>query len=208
MLHDLPREPAVIDTLAEAGDVLGLDVLMLDSEDALRSTVSTQLCLLIAGVAMARHLEARAHAPNAVAGLSVGAYAAAVTASVIGFRDAVSLVDLRARLMEAAYPSGYGMTAILGLEQSALEPLIAHVHRGASPVYLANINAPTQLVIAGVDAAMHRVAALALANGATAAKPIAIGVPSHCELLDEPAAALAEVAATVPASRQIGRAHV
>jgi malonate decarboxylase epsilon subunit len=120
---------------------------------------------------------------------------------VIGFRDAVSLVDLRARLMEAAYPSGYGMTAILGLEQSALEPLIAQVHRGASPVYLANVNAPTQLVIAGVDAAMHRVAALALANGATAARPIAIGVPSHCELLDEPAAALAEIAAKVPASR-------
>src|SRR5205085_2014393 len=71
----------------------------------------------------------------------------------------------------------------------------------AAPVYLANINAPTQLVIAGADAAMASVAALALAHGANAAKPIAITVPSHCELLDQPAAALAELAAAVKPGR-------
>jgi malonate decarboxylase epsilon subunit len=199
--HDLPHDATVIDTLDEASDALGQDVLTLDGAGALRSTVSTQLCLLIAGVAMARHLESRAQAPNAVAGLSVGAYAAAVTAAVIGFRDAVRMVALRARLMASAYPSGHGMTAILGLDAAALEPLIAQVHGAASPVYLANINAPTQLVIAGATAAMQRVAALALARGANAAKPIAIEVPSHCELLAEPAAALAEAMAGVPAAQ-------
>jgi len=41
------------------------------------------------------------------------------------------------------------MTAVMGLEQAALEALIAQVHSRASPVYLANLNAPTELVIAG-----------------------------------------------------------
>ena len=40
----------------------------------------------------------------------------AVVASVLSYADALRLVERRARLMEAAYPGGYGMTAILGLE--------------------------------------------------------------------------------------------
>jgi malonate decarboxylase epsilon subunit len=192
MLHRLPRDAVVRDTIAEANDTLHIDMLSLDSEQALRSTVATQLCLLVAGVAMARCLHAKGGQPDAVAGLSIGAYPAAVTASVLSFHDALVLVDKRARLMEAAYPTGFGMTAILGLERDALEPLIAQVHASRTPVYLANINAPTQLVIAGEHTAMASVSALAQSHGATGARTIAISVPSHCELLDASAAQLAQ----------------
>jgi malonate decarboxylase epsilon subunit len=197
MLHQLPPDAAVRDTLAEASEALALDVLSLDNEAALRSTVATQLCLLVAGVAMARSLSAQGARPDAVAGLSIGAYAAAVTASVLSFGDALHLVDQRARLMAAAYPSGFGMTAILGLERSALAPLLAQVHTPQTPVYLANLNAPTQLVIAGADDAMARVAALARERGAHGTRTIAISVPSHCVLLDAPAAQLAQVVSQV-----------
>jgi len=118
---------------------------------------------------------------------------------VLSFADALRLVELRAGLMEAAYPTGYGMTAILGLERTALEPLIAQVHSPVSPVYLANLNAPTQLVIAGSVPAMKRVAALAQHRGA-GVKPMAISVPSHCPLLDAPAVQLAQTIATVQLS--------
>ncbi len=192
MLHELPQEALVRQTLDEASEVLQLDVLTLDSEQALRSTVPTQLCLLIAGVAMARHLVAQAGPPDAVAGFSVGAYPAAVVASVLSFRDALRWVDRRARRMEAAYPQGHGMVAILGLDAAALQPLIARVHAPQTPVYLANLNAPTQLVIAGAEPALARVAELARERGAHGIRTVAISVPSHCELLAEQAAALAE----------------
>jgi malonate decarboxylase epsilon subunit len=198
MLRALPALPEVGDTLAEASDVLGREVLALDTDDALRSSVAVQIALLVAGVAMSRHLIANAGPPDAVAGLSIGAYAAAVVAGVLTFADALKLVERRARLMEAAFPHGYGMTAILGLEVAALTPLIAQVHSAASPVFLANVNAPTQIVIAGAAAAMARVAALAQARGAHGVKPVAISVPSHCALLDAPAAALAQAVAAVP----------
>ena len=198
MLQALPQSRFVRDALNEASDVLGRDALALDSAEALRSSVAVQLALLIAGVATARHLVHEAGPPDAVAGLSVGAYPAAVVASVLSYADALGLVERRARLMETAYPGGYGMTAILGLERAALEPLIAQVHGTDSPVYLANINAPAQLVIAGAHAAMARVAALAQGRGAYAAKPVAISVPSHCPLLDAPAAELALAMAKVP----------
>jgi malonate decarboxylase epsilon subunit len=187
----------VRDTLGQASDVLRRDMLTLDSEAALRSTVSAQVCLLVAGVAMARSLHAQGARPDAVAGLSVGAYAAAVTASVLSFSDALRLVDRRARLMEDAYPRGFGMTAILGLPREALAVLLAHVHTPQAPVYLANLNAPTQLVIAGAQDAMDRVAALARDHGAHGGHAMAISVPSHCALLDEPAARLAQCIAQV-----------
>jgi malonate decarboxylase epsilon subunit len=141
---------------------------------------------------MARVLAAHEARPHMVAGLSIGAWPAAVVAGALPFADAVRLVELRGRLMEDAYPSGYGMTAIGGLTRQELEPLVAQVHGPASPVYLANLNAPRQIVIAGLDTAMQAVAEHALAHGANRAERLAVAVPSHCELLDTQARTLGE----------------
>ncbi|GAB3464794.1 malonate decarboxylase subunit epsilon [Massilia terrae] len=191
MLHTLPPHPETTRTLEEASTTLGYDVGALDTDSALRSTVAVQLCLLVAGVAMARVLATHGARPSMVAGLSIGAWPAAVVANVLDFGDAVRLVEKRARLMEDAYPSAYGMTAISGLTARQLEPLIASVHGPASPVYLANLNAERQLVVSGADAAMAEVAALALKNGALRAERLAVPVPSHCELLATQARQLA-----------------
>lgn len=201
MLHALPDHPETARTLEQASAALGRDILLLDEETALRSTVAVQLCLLAAGVAMARVLAAHDARPQMVAGLSIGAWPAAVTAGVLDFADAVRLVELRARLMEDAYPSGYGMTAIGGLTRRQLEPLVARVHTPGQPVYLANLNAVRQIVIAGSDEAMARVAALALAAGAQRAERLAVAVPSHCELFDGQARTLACAVGQVPLQR-------
>lgn len=194
MLHRLPHEPEVVDCLRQASDVLGQDALTLDSDTALASTRAVQLSLLIAGVAGARLLMRGGQAPDYVAGLSIGAYAAAVVAGSLGYRDAVRLVALRGELMQQAYPQGYGMTAILGLSLTAVEGLLAEAEE---PAYLANINADNQLVIAGSDAAMAAVASRAKALGASCARRLAMSVPSHCALLAEPARQLAEAFAAV-----------
>ncbi|MBT2371863.1 malonate decarboxylase subunit epsilon [Pseudomonas fluorescens] len=187
MLQQLPRP-----ILEEASTALNEDVLMLDSTEALASTRAVQLCLLIAGVAGARLLE---HRPDYVAGLSIGAYPAAVIAGSLGFADALKLVSLRGELMQQAYPQGYGMTAIIGLELNAVEGLIAQIHTPQTPVYLANINADNQTVIAGSNEAMKAVANLLRGTGV--AKRLAVSVPSHCALLEKPAEALAEAFAQV-----------
>jgi len=192
MLHRLPDDALIRDCLHQASDELAEDVLTLDSAEALQSSRAVQLCLLTAGVACARLLIERGTVPDFVAGLSIGAYPAAVIAGSLAFGDAVRLVALRGELMQSAYPDGYGMTVIMGLEQSVVEALIAQVHSVATPVYLANINADNQLVIAGSDTAMAQVGELAKNSGAGAVKRLAVSVPSHCALLEQPAAALAE----------------
>lgn len=194
MLQALPDAPVVQTCIEQASVALGEDVRLLDSAEALQNTRAVQLCLLIAGVAAARVLSERGHRPDMVAGLSIGAYAAAVVAGALDFADAVRLVALRGELMQRAYPDGYGMTAILGLDQDSVERLLADAE---GPVYLANINAETQLVIAGSDAAMAKVAERARAQGAGCARRLAMSVPSHCELLDTPARELAAAFAKV-----------
>ena len=194
MLHALPEAPVVQACIEQACAALNEDVRLLDSAEALQNTRAVQLCLLIAGVAAARLLSERGHRPDYVAGLSIGAYAAAVVAGALGFADAVRLVALRGELMQRAYPAGYGMTAILGLDQGSVERLLGEAQ---GPVYLANINAETQLVIAGSDAAMAEVAERARELGAGVAKRLAMSVPSHCALLDEPARELAAAFAKV-----------
>ena len=174
MLHRLPPHPEVARTLDETRAALGADALSLDTEQALASTVAVQLCLLIAGVAMARVFAAHGARPDMVAGLSIGAYPAAVTAGALEYADAVRLVARRARLMENAYPEGYGMAAVIGLDRRQLEPLIAAVHAASQPVYLANVNAATQLVIAGANDALQAVMRLALQAGALRAEKLAV----------------------------------
>ncbi|MBE7376399.1 malonate decarboxylase subunit epsilon [Pseudomonas lopnurensis] len=197
MLHRLPDAPEAVATLAEASAVLGEDALALDSADALHSTRAVQLCLLIAGVAAARLLLRDGQRPDYVAGLSIGAYAAAVVAESLEFADALRLVALRGELMQNAYPEGYGMTAVLGLDLGQVEGLLAQVNGPGNPVHLANINADNQIVIAGSDAAMAAVAQRAKTLGAASARRLAVSVPSHSTLLEAPAAQLAEAFAAV-----------
>ena len=174
MLQVLPA-----DILQEASDALGEDVRRLDSAQALESTRAVQLCLVIAGVAHARRLECT---PDYVAGLSIGAYPAAVMAGALDFADAIKLVSLRGELMQQAYPQGYGMTALIGPDLSSVEALLADIHSPHTPVYLANINADNQTVIAGSNEAIKRVAERIIGNGV--AKRLAVSVPSHCPLLE------------------------
>lgn len=188
MLHGLPEHPETIRTLAETAAALGSDPLQLDTRQALESTYAVQLCLLVAGVAMARVLIAHQAGPDMVAGLSIGAYPAAVIAGALEYDDAVRLVQRRARLMENTYPQGYGMAAISGLDRARIEALIARIHTPANPVYLANLNAPRQMVIAGAESALRSMMQVALEDGAAKAERLAVSVPSHCPLFDAAAA--------------------
>uniref|UniRef100_C6BM20 [acyl-carrier-protein] S-malonyltransferase n=2 Tax=Ralstonia pickettii TaxID=329 RepID=C6BM20_RALP1 len=199
MLHTLPDDPAVAQTLSEAGDVLSVDPLTLDTAEALRSTVAVQLCLLIAGVAVARTLVRQDAGPDMVAGLSIGAWPAAVIAGVLEFSDALCLVCLRGQLMEDAYPSGYGMAVTAGLTEPEVAAIVAQVNSAATPAYVANLNAERQIVVAGSDAALTQVMTRAHAAGASTATRLCMAVPSHCPLLDAQAAELATAAAKATA---------
>ena len=186
MVRDLPEHPEVARTLDEARSTLGKAFDGLDEEDRLRSTEAAQVGLLVCGVASARLLLAEAGADvriDYVAGHSVGAFAAAVVAGALRFGDALEVVRLRGNLMAGAFPEGYGMVAVEGLTERAVESLAADARSGGGEVYLANVNSRTQTVLAGEDGALKKAAEAALEAGARRTERLKVAVPSHCPLL-------------------------
>jgi malonate decarboxylase epsilon subunit len=192
MLHALPEHPAVAATLEEASDVLGQDVMGLDEESVLASTVSTQMALYTAGVAVARALDAEDAKPDVVSGLSVGAYAAAATAGAVSFADGLRLVRKRAQTMENMFPSGYGLSAIVGLDEKRVADLVAQATTPEHPIFVGNINALQQIVVAGAVEGLDKIVALATTAGCKKAERLSVRVPSHCPLLEPVAQMLLE----------------
>jgi malonate decarboxylase epsilon subunit len=192
MLHHLLSHPAAEEVLQEMSQTLGFDVRATDSEDALKSTTSVQLALLASGVATARVLKQSGVQPTAVAGLSIGAFAAAVVAEAISLSDATKLVCCRAKQMERMYPSSYGLAALIGLNETQVSGLVKAVSSEAHPVFVGNINAPRQIVIAGSIRGMKEVISRAVELGARKAELLPVSVPSHCPLMQPIAQSLRE----------------
>src|ERR1700677_4133486 len=190
MLHELVRHAIVDEPLSKASAALSLEVRPLDTPEALQSAISVQLAILTAGVATARALQQGGLEPLAVAGLSVGAFSAAVAADSISLSDAVRLVRSRAEQMEQLYPTGYGLSAIVGLTETQVAKLVEAENSTEHPVFVGNINAPRQIIIAGSNEGMERILQRARARGARKAERLDVPVPSHCFLLQPVAESL------------------
>lgn len=196
MLHDLPEHRLVQYYLDRASVALQRDVLTLDQPEALRSTEAVQLCLYLAGYISSAMLLDEQVQPDYVAGLSIGAWTAAAVAGVYSFEQGLKLVSLRGRLMQEAYPSGYGMTAIINADKSQVSQWVADVYQQLGNIYVANLNAANQIVISGSEIAMQQVIEIAQNQGAIA-KKLNVSVPSHCELLDAQAQQLVQAMAQI-----------
>lgn len=182
-LHRLPDHPAIHATLGEAAAILGIDIMSLDTAAALRSTVAVQIGLVVAGVAVTRALAHEGFRFDAAAGLSIGAFAAAVACEALRFADALPLVRLRGESMQQAYPHGYGMVALAGLDEREVSLLVARIGAAGAELFVANVNAPRQIVVAGADRALKAIIHAARQAGARRAERMAVTVPSHCPLL-------------------------
>ncbi|MFZ2958538.1 MAG: ACP S-malonyltransferase [Candidatus Ozemobacteraceae bacterium] len=163
-------------------------------EAALRETVNTQPALFLAESLLAEWVIRRKIPFSATAGHSLGEYAALYAAGAASFEDLLRLVQLRARAMETAAPTGSGaMSAVMMLGREVL----AQVCREASDAGLgvcvaANFNAPGQIVISGTSAAVAKAGELSKAKGARRVIPLEVSGPFHSPLMEPAREKLAE----------------
>ena len=208
--------PVVRSTFDEASNALGDDLWQMVAEgpaEALTQTVNTQPVMLTAGIAAWRLWQEKGgRTPAMVAGHSLGEYSALVAAGVIGFKDAVPLVRLRAAAMQEAVPLGTGaMAAVLGLDNGGIAAACAEAAQGeiVEPV---NFNANGQTVIAGHKGAVERAMEACKARGAKMAKALPVSAPFHSSLIrpaaDKLAARLAELTLQAPAIPVINNVDV
>jgi len=150
-------ERALPDLLARAGELIGEDCF----ERAAEATRFAQPAIFLSSLAAYDGLE-DPHAAIAFAGHSLGELSALAAAGALRREDALELVVLRGRLMdESGRSSGDGtMLALLrGTPESAAE-----VAQEAG-VWVANDNAPGQIVLAGDREALRRAAEIGRERG-------------------------------------------
>lgn len=170
-----------------ANETLGYDLARLcfeGPEEDLRQTIHTQPALYVTSCAALAALKSRADVtPFAVAGHSVGEYAALYAAGSVGFEKGLQLVRRRAELMqEAAERNPGAMAAVLGLEADAVRA-VCEAARPAGIVAVANYNCPGQIVISGETAAVERASELAKERGAKRVVPLAVSGAFHSPLM-------------------------
>ena len=132
MLHALPDHPSIARALDEVTEAREENVLELDSSAALRSTVSVQRALLASGIAVARALVAEGVEPEAVAGMSAGAYVA-VVAGVLNLAEGVRLMKLSERRLPESFSTPC-LSAFLRAAADGIGPKNAqHTSASGSP---------------------------------------------------------------------------
>ena len=154
------------------------------NEEDLQLTANTQPAILATSIAAYSAMKAEGFPdPAFVAGHSLGEYSALVAAGVLDFADALRAVRKRGTYMQEAVPVGVGaMAAILGLDVESIEDGCAQAAEGqvCSP---ANINSPSQVVIAGSAEAVDRACEILKGKGAKRAIKLNVSAPFHCELM-------------------------
>lgn len=178
----------------EADDALGFkisEICFTGPEDKLKRTEFTQPAILCNSIAVLRSLQADGDLSfDIAAGHSLGEFSALVAVGALTLRDAVYLVHLRGRAMQAAVPEGVGgMAAIMGLDANGVAALCDAI-RGDDVCDPANLNGAGQIVIAGHKSAIERAIAEAKAHGAKRAIALKVSAPFHSQLMAPAAEAL------------------
>jgi [acyl-carrier-protein] S-malonyltransferase len=128
---------------------------------------------------------------GAVAGHSVGEYAAYCAAEVFDAATALKLVRARAQAMAAACSGVDGtMAAVIGLDEAPLRAACATASSNGSSVEIANLNAPGNLIVSGSREALERLGGAARAVGAKRVLPLNVGGPFHSVYMRPAAEAL------------------
>jgi len=166
--------------VGEASEIAERDLgqLLLDAEaDELKDTRNAQLCTFVSSLVVLDAIERTGLDAMFCAGHSLGEYTALVATGALSFDDGVQLVAERAEAMHAAGLDQPGtMAAVLGLDDDDVE--IA-CRRADSDVWVANFNAPGQVVIAGSPEGVASATAYAKELGAKKVMPLPVSGAFH-----------------------------
>ena len=152
------------------------------AKEELTLTKNSQLALFIVSIAILRvvqekhpHLE-----PTFCAGLSLGEYTAFVAAEKLSFEEALFLVKARGEWMDEACRTHPGtMHVVLGLEL----PVVEETLQGISNAWIANLNCPGQIVLAGTEEGLEKAAIFLKEKGARRILPLDVSGAFHSGLM-------------------------
>ncbi len=172
------------EVVTEASTAAGRDLeqLLLDAPmEELTHTANAQLATFVQSLVVLDAVERLGLSPAACAGHSLGEYTALVASGALSFADGIHLVVARGDAMGRAGEDAPGtMAALLGISDDDAE---AACQRAEGDAWVANYNAPGQVVIAGTSDAVATVSVIAREMGARKVMPIPVSGAFHTPLM-------------------------
>ncbi|SFV66536.1 Malonyl CoA-acyl carrier protein transacylase [hydrothermal vent metagenome] len=182
--------------IANAGSRTGIDFekLLFTENDDLEKTEFTQpAILLVSSIAHTLFENEIPIRPVYALGHSLGEFSALVSVGAIDVIDAVELVNLRGKLMaQACEGQDVGMLVSLGLDDATVEKICDEQRAAGLKVWPVNYNAEGQIVIAGIKPDLQKLEPILKEAKARRAMLLNMSVASHCPLLENATAPLAE----------------
>lgn len=154
------------ETFQEAEEILSFPLSRVMFEgpfEKLTETEQSQPAIFVHSVAMLRVLQRELPmiVPGAVSGLSLGEYTALFASGRLGFQETLRLIHVRATAMHRACQQRVGtMAAVLGVSEDLVRSVVDPLSKKGQ-VWIANYNAPGQIVISGTQEGIQE-AAMAL----------------------------------------------
>jgi len=168
----------------EASDIAGRDLtaLLLDAPmEELTRTANAQLATFVMSLVVLDAVERLGLFPAACAGHSLGEYTALVASGALSLSDGTRLVIERGDAMQEAADDRPGtMAALIGIGDDDAE---AACQRAEDEVWVANYNAPGQVVIAGTVEGVATATERAKELGARKVLPIPVSGAFHTQLM-------------------------
>lgn len=167
----------------EASDVLSQnmkELIFAGPADVLSQTKQSQPAIFVTSVAILKVLQKEFphFVPAVCAGLSLGEYTALFASGKISFKECLTLVAARGAYMQEACKEHAGvMRVVLGLEPEVVKQHLP------SHVWIANLNCPGQVVIAGTSDAMQVAEEALKAQGARRVLPLDVSGAFHTPLM-------------------------
>src|SRR4051812_29157922 len=189
----------------EASDIAGRDVaaLLLDADaEVLRDTRNAQLTTFVSSLMVLDAVERLGIEPSFCAGHSLGEYTALTATGALGFDEGVRLVVARADAMHDAGLAQPGtMSAVLGLDDDQVD---VACRRADADVWVANYNAPGQVVIAGSPDGVAAATRHAKELGAKKVMPLPVSGAFHTPFMTAARTRLrAAIAAAEPRDTEV-----
>ncbi len=187
----------------KANEILGFnisEIMFNGTDEQLKQTNVTQPAIFIHSVIAYLTIPAEnAVVPDMVAGHSLGEFSALVANKTLSFEDALRLVSVRAKAMQAACEiQASTMAAVLALADEKVEEVCAQVQKETGEVVVpANYNCPGQLVISGSIKGIEIACEQMKAAGAKRALVLPVGGAFHSPLMNP---AKIELAAAIEAT--------
>lgn len=196
MLKDYYENNSEAKALIDNADrILGYslsDICFNGPAEKLKETRYTQLAIFLHS-AIISNLTKPSINIDAVAGHSVGEYAALYSVGVISFEDAIKLVSLRGELMFTIGENVPGtMFAVIGMEDETLIDLCKELNIEGNVVVPANFNCPGQIVVSGSRDYLRENAGIFKERGARMAMELPVSGAFHSPLMKPAQEKLAE----------------